>query len=64
MKKSGLLERITKKQEGICDTCGNRIDIGADLGYGCEAHDKLILKNFPPYHGNCKCADWKEREKT
>lgn len=59
MKKGGLLERITKK--GICDTCENRIDIGSELGYGCEVHDKLILKNFPPYHGNHTCTDWERR---
>lgn len=60
MKKGGLLERITKSKEGICDTCGNRVDIESEFGYGCEVHDKLILKNFPPYHGNFKCTDWKK----
>lgn len=66
MKPGGLLESIVKAKEpktGICENCGNLIDIGSEFGYGCEAHDKLILANFPPYYNqNHKCKDWKERK--
>ncbi|OYP20994.1 hypothetical protein CG709_08125 [Lachnotalea glycerini] len=63
MKKGGLLERFTKKQDGVCATCANLIDIDSELAYGCEAHDKFILKAFPPYHtARTKGKDWKVRE--
>lgn len=45
-------------KKGICETCGNLEHIGDKL-IGCIAHDKLILPEYPPYHGNRKCKDWK-----
>lgn len=63
MKKGGLLERIVKSRIGICETCSFRLDIGSELGYGCEVHDKLILKDFPPYfQENNPCPDWEKKE--
>ena len=47
---------------GICRTCGNLCRIG-ETGLGCEAHDKLIIPDFPPYDlPNFKCKDWIEGE--
>lgn len=65
LKKGGLLERITLSKapsEGICETCGNLIK-ASDTALGCVAHDKLIMPEYPPYHGNCNdCKDWKKGE--
>ncbi|MDY0256236.1 hypothetical protein [Gudongella oleilytica] len=47
-------------QDGTCQTCGNLEQIKTGL-IGCIAHDKLILPEYPPYHGNSKCPDWKQR---
>jgi len=58
-----LLEEIGQRAEnlcGICQTCGNLVQPAAGL-IGCQAHDKLILPEYPPYHGNMKCRDWKPR---
>lgn len=29
----------------------------------CVAHDKFIMPQFPPYHGNCRCKDWHPQER-
>lgn len=50
-------ERVEKRQR-ICVTCGNLVRIGRTL-IGCEAHDKLIIPEYPPYSGNAACPDWK-----
>lgn len=62
-KKGGLLERIAQANttEGICKSCGNLAKV-SETALGCTAHDKLIIPKFLPYHGNCKCKDWKQRE--
>lgn len=54
-------EERKREQEGICETCGNLEFITESL-IGCIAHDKLILPEYPPYHGNVKCLDWKRKE--
>lgn len=65
MKKGGLLERIIEDDKGVCKTCGHVVDIGSNIGYGCEAHDKLILAAIPPASGNQKCKEWiKHGEET
>lgn len=63
VKAVSLLEEIGRRAEnlcGICQTCGNLVQPAAGL-IGCQAHDKLILPEYPPYHGNMKCRDWKPR---
>lgn len=56
----GLLDQVMKNtpsKDGICETCKNLIQV-SDNALGCTAHDKLIMPDFPPYHGRKKCADW------
>lgn len=58
-----FLEEISRRAgslDGICQTCGNLVQPAGGL-IGCQAHDKLILPEYPPYHGNAKCPDWKPR---
>ncbi len=55
---------VCEERTGICDTCGNLVQV-TKTAIGCEAHDKLILPMFPPYHTpNNKCPDWIKREET
>ena len=56
--KAGLPQK-TIDDTGICQTCGNLCAVTETL-IGCEAHDKLIIPEFPP-HANpkFKCGDWK-----
>ncbi|MCH5186817.1 MAG: RusA family crossover junction endodeoxyribonuclease [Oscillospiraceae bacterium] len=63
--KGGMLEQITKTRpnKGICETCGNCVKIGK-TALACVPHDKLIIPWLPPFHGNCKCKDWKTKEIT
>lgn len=63
-----FLDSIREKAEsptdrtGICETCGNLCEVVQGL-IGCEAHDKLIIPEFPPYFmPKVKCKDWKQRE--
>lgn len=57
--KGGLLDNAIKMRESrVCKNCENLIQI-SDVALGCAAHDKFILPNFPPYHGNMVCQDWK-----
>lgn len=62
MRDRGFLESVRRKQTDrpkVCETCGNLVRLGRTL-IGCEAHDKLILPDYPPYHGNMTCPDWKK----
>jgi hypothetical protein len=60
LKKGGFLERITTTRDGICETCAHLIVI-SDTALRCVAHDKLILPEYPPYHGQgIKCGDWRK----
>lgn len=59
MKKDGLLNRIINKPEGICETCGNLIQV-SETALGCKVHDKLILPQYLPYKINNKCHDWQK----
>lgn len=58
--KGGLIERLIKERDkkGVCATCGNLIKL-SENALACAVCDKLILPQFPPYHGNCKCEDWR-----
>ena len=60
-----LLERIKEQQtrEGTCETCGNLVQVTNNL-IGCGVHDKLILPEYPPYHGRIKCSDYSIRDRT
>lgn len=59
LKVGGLLEKAMNRSEsGICQNCGNLVRL-SESAFGCTAHDKFILPNYPPYHGNAKCKDWK-----
>ncbi len=62
IKNKSLLEQIKSKanREGICETCGHLEQI-TENAIGCIVLDKLILPEYPPYHGNCKCDSWKKR---
>ena len=65
MKPGGLLESVIKTAAAVsaartCETCGHLIQI-SENSLGCTAHDKLIMPEFPPYHGNMRCPDWTER---
>ena len=62
-KKGGLLERISKARpnEGVCETCGNLVKLG-NTALACVVKNKFIIPRFLPYHGNCKCKDWKMKE--
>ena len=64
LKKGGLLERAMnhKTAEGICETCYNLVKV-SETALGCAAHDKLIIPDYIPYHGNAKCPDWKKGER-
>lgn len=61
VKPGGLIEKILlqKTQEKrICAMCNNLIKV-SDTAFGCIAHDKLIVPEYLPYHGNYdKCKDW------
>ncbi len=62
MRDRGFLESVRRKQTDrlkVCETCGNLVRLGGTL-IGCEAHDKLILPDYLPYHGNMTCPDWKK----
>lgn len=50
-----------KATEGICATCKHIIVLNDKGVIGCEAHDKLILPKYPPFHGRFKCKDWEKR---
>lgn len=57
-----FLEKVRQKAagaKGLCRTCANLVKVGPNL-IGCEAHDKLILPEYPPYDGNLKCPEWKQ----
>lgn len=59
VKPGGLLEKALKLSGGrICQNCANIVKV-SDKALGCTAHDKLIMPNYPPYHGNANCKDWK-----
>lgn len=64
LKPGGILEQASKQAIGplprICATCGNLVAIGKS-SLGCAPHDKLIIPDYPPYHGNGNCADWIEK---
>lgn len=47
---------------GVCESCDHLVGV-TDTAIGCEAHDKLILPEYPPYHmpNNTKCPDWVKR---
>ena len=56
--KAGLPQE-TIDDTGICQTCGNLCAVTETL-IGCEAHDKLIMPEYPPYSNpKFKCRDWK-----
>ena len=59
----GFLDSIRSRTDGdgTCETCGNLTRIGNSL-IGCEAHDKLIMPEYPPYHGKSKCPDFSVRK--
>lgn len=60
MKQGGLLEKAMENhRKKICQNCGNLVKV-SDTALGCVAHDKFILPDYPPYHGNLECKDWKE----
>ncbi len=63
-KPGGLLERAAKARpaEGICETCGNLAQF-SETALACVSHDKFIIPQYPPYHGNCKCKDWQPQER-
>lgn len=64
MKPGGLLEKAMKRHESrICENCRNLVQV-SKTALGCAAHDKFILPDYPPYHGNAKCKDWERRRKT
>jgi hypothetical protein len=47
---------------GVCESCEHLVQV-TDTAIGCEAHDKLILPEYPPYHGrNMSCTDWEKRK--
>lgn len=57
-----FLEQVRQKvseERKVCETCGNLVRLGGTL-IGCEACDKLILPEYPPYHGNMECPDWEK----
>lgn len=63
VKPGGLLDRLTERaakvrEAKICANCSNLLQVSA-TALGCAAHDKLILPDFPPYHGHMQCKDWK-----
>ncbi len=61
--KAGLPQK-TFDDTGICQTCGNICAVTETL-IGCEAHDKLIIPEFPPYSDQkFKCEDWKPIKKA
>jgi len=64
LKRGGLLERLIKplSTEGVCTSCDNLIKL-SDTALGCIAHDKLIMPEYMPYHGEygLKCQDWRAR---
>lgn len=49
-----------KLSAAICETCGNLVQVTKTV-LGCEAHDRMIMPMYPPYHDNMKCPEWKER---
>lgn len=55
-----LLKQILEQKKGVCETRTHLINI-SQTAYGCVAHDKLIMPEYPPAHGNCKCKDWLQR---
>lgn len=58
-----LLDRVRQlaDRSGICESCGNLVFITERL-VGCEARDKLIIPEYPPYHNtNNKCPEWSKR---
>lgn len=60
----GVLDDIrarAKDKEGICETCGHLVQVVKGV-IGCEAHDRMIMPMYPPYHDGMKCLEWKERE--
>lgn len=58
LKPGGFLDSIMGNPDArICQSCANLVKVSEDA-LGCTAHDKLILPNYPPYHGNKNCADW------
>lgn len=59
IKPGGLLQKAMQRHEGgTCRDCGNLLQV-SKTALGCSAHDKLILPDYPPYHGNARCGDWK-----
>ena len=54
----GFLDDV--RRNGVCESCEHLVAV-SNTAIGCEAHDKLILPDYPPYHGNCKCPDWEKR---
>lgn len=61
MKVEKFLDTIRRKMADrpkICATCGHLVRLGGTL-IGCDACDKLILPDYPPYYGNMTCPDWK-----
>lgn len=60
--KTPFLDGIRRRLDvQICRTCGNLTRVGENL-IGCAAHDKLIMPEYPPYHGNARCPDWETRK--
>lgn len=59
----GFLDKIRADIGGVCKTCGHLVSVKENL-IGCEANDKLILPEYPPYHGNTKCPKWKSNKLT
>lgn len=63
-KQGGLLERLAKEKqakEGTCATCCNLVQL-SETAYACTEHDKLIMPRYIPYHGNCKCGNWRMKD--
>lgn len=65
IKSGGFLDKAicretAKREARICQSCANLVQV-SDTALGCAAHDKLILPNYPPCHGNMICEDWKAR---
>lgn len=66
VKPGGLLDSVIKITEAAasartCETCGNLVQL-SETALGCAAHDKLIIPEYPPYHGYMKCPDWAEKK--
>jgi hypothetical protein len=50
------------EDDGLCITCRNLVVLTKKL-IGCEAHDRLVMPQYPPYGTRgFRCPEWKVRE--